>query len=222
MTQLFSTIEGIDVHLNRSTGGPDPDLRFPLMCLPGLCGTRFDSVPDKVPYIGPPKGRTFDLPGAVPDRLKIGVIWESSDAARHRRLSNVPLRELLPLAARRDVTLYSLQKGPAAVDLMRFLASGLIHDLSNEIDDYLDMARAMSALDLVIAVDSVSTQLAAAMGLEIWVMADYACDWRWRRSGEKTPWYPTARIFRQSEPGDWAGVIAEVSQALTAGRSPAG
>ena len=83
------------------------------------------------------------------------------------------------------------------------------------IEDYLDMSRALATLDLVIAVDSGAAQLAGAMGLKVWLLADYACDWRWLRAGERTPWYPTARVFRQKQPGDWSSVLSKVEDSLT-------
>ncbi len=113
----------------------------------------------------------------------------------------------------------SLQLGTPAEQARRGPAVLALTDAASELGDFADTAALIEALDLVIAVDTSVVHLAGALGRPVWVLVAYAPDWRWLLEGEGTPWYPTARLFRQSEPGNWSGVIARVQQELQALRS---
>jgi len=88
-------------------------------------------------------------------------------------------------------------------------------DLAEELQDFADTAAAMQALDLVVAVDTSVAHLAGALGVPVWVMLPFAPDWRWLVDRADSPWYPSARLFRQSAPGDWHSVAESVVSALT-------
>jgi ADP-heptose:LPS heptosyltransferase len=90
----------------------------------------------------------------------------------------------------------------------------VLHDLGAALGDFADTAAAMSALDLVITVDTSPAHLAGAIGKPVWLLLTYAPDWRWFLEREDSPWYPTARLFRQTTRGDWAPVIARVAAEL--------
>ena len=119
------------------------------------------------------------------------------------------MRSLLSLA---QTQFYSLQKGEAAAELQGL--EGSIVDLSPQLDDFADTAAAIAALDLVITIDTSVAHLAGAMGKPVWVLLSFAPDWRWMVDRTDSPWYPTARLFRQPAPGDWQSVMAEVQSAL--------
>jgi hypothetical protein len=110
------------------------------------------------------------------------------------------------------VTFYSLQLGNAAKQVES--CGHPMHDLGSELTDWRDTAAVLQQLDLLIAVDSAVANLAGAMGLPVWVALYAVSDWRWLLEGSTTPWYPTARIFRQSRVGDWGTVFAEVAAEL--------
>ncbi len=125
---------------------------------------------------------------------------------------------LAPIAALPGVHLISLQKGDG-LDQLGSLPSGmrvetLGPDLDAGPDAFLDTAAIMMSLDLVIACDTAIAHLAGALGRPIWLLLSHNPDWRWLTEREDSPWYPTARLFRQTQPGDWAGVIAKVAQAI--------
>ena len=113
------------------------------------------------------------------------------------------------------VTFYSVQVGDAAKRQAVGRLPALV-DWTAELRDFADTAALVSALDLVIAVDTSTGHVAGAVGKETWLMVPFLLDWRWLVGREDTPWYPATTLFRQSSPGDWAGVVARVAEALAA------
>jgi ADP-heptose:LPS heptosyltransferase len=112
---------------------------------------------------------------------------------------------------------YSLQKGPAADELKsgkRQAASGNITDWTTELSDFADTTTLISALDLVITIDTAVAHLAGALGKPTWVLLPFASDWRWLRDRSDSPWYPTMRLFRQPRPGDWDTPVRQIAQQL--------
>ena len=125
----------------------------------------------------------------------------------------MPASCLQPLVETGGTTFFSLQVGSAAKDLDA-LAGGAVHDLAPEIDDFADTAAIIASLDLVISVDTAVAHLAGALGRPVWLLLPFVGEWRWLLDREDTPWYPTMRLFRQKAPGDWAGVVERVVEAL--------
>jgi ADP-heptose:LPS heptosyltransferase len=125
----------------------------------------------------------------------------------------MPASCLQPLVEAGETTFFSLQVGSAAKDLGE-LAGGAVHDLAPEIDDFTTTAAIIANLDLVISVDTAVAHLAGALGRPVWLLVPFVGEWRWLLDREDTPWYPTMRLFRQKAPGDWAGVVERVVEAL--------
>jgi hypothetical protein len=115
---------------------------------------------------------------------------------------------LLPLLEAWGCAFYGLQKAASGP-----LPGGLTH-LGGEFEDFADTAAVISLMDLVISVDTSVAHLAGAMGAPVWLLLPYAADWRWLQDRSDSPWYPTARLFRQARPGDWESVTREVLEAL--------
>ena len=88
--------------------------------------------------------------------------------------------------------------------------------LGEKLSDFADTAALIENLDLVISVDTVVAHLAGALGKPVWIMLRHSGEWRWLVGRSDSPWYPTARIFRQETPGDWAGVVSDVIQQMQA------
>jgi hypothetical protein len=110
----------------------------------------------------------------------------------------------------------SLQTGTAAAQTAAPPPGLAVHDFATELTDFADTAALISALDLVITVDTAVAHLAGSLGKPVWILTQFDADWRWLLNRTDSPWYPSARLFRQSSFGDWNGVIAEVSAALHA------
>lgn len=192
---------------------PVYDLWVDQMSLPGLFGTRPDSVPDAAGYLpGDPQAEAaWDaaLPGRRDGmRGRVGIVWAGNPRHSNDRHRSLPPADLAALLRWRRAGWVSLQVGPRAAE------SGL-PSLAPALTDFAQTAAAVAALDLVITVDTSVAHVAGALGVPCWVMLPFAPDWRWLPSaGPRTPWYDSVRLFRQPAPGDWASVIADVGAAL--------
>jgi Flp pilus assembly protein TadD len=182
----------------------------PLLSLPAAFGTTAETIPATMPYLRADPARTANwharLSGLAGRR--IGLVWAGNpdfpfDAAR-----SIPPAMLDRLAGVAHARFVSLQLG-AKVRPSLDLA-----DWTGELCDFADTAALIAALDLVIGVDTAVIHLAGALGRPVWLLNRFAPDWRWGATGDTTPWYPTLRQFRQTDPGDWRPVLDAVRNAL--------
>lgn len=129
-------------------------------------------------------------------------------------MRSCPLAVFAPLAAFRDAVFYRLQPGDGSEAVADTPPGMLLKDLSGHILDFEDTAALVAALDLVITIDTSVAHLAGAMGKPTWLLLPYAADWRWMADCDDSRWYPTMKLFRQPEPGDWDAVIRAVCASL--------
>ena len=190
---------------------PAFDWQCPLMSLPLAFQTASETIPAQVPYIRTPaeaKARAAALPWPAAG-LRVGLVWSGSTTHVKNHLRSLALRQLEPLFGLPNVHFYSLQIGAAAGQLEAFPA---ITDLAPATSDMADTAAQIEQLDLVISVDTSVAHLAGALGRPVWILLSTDPDWRWMLEREDSPWYPTARLFRQREPGNWNEVIERVAR----------
>jgi tetratricopeptide (TPR) repeat protein len=217
---LLQSCPGIDVLMAHGEAPPEFDVFAPLMSLPSILGTTLETVPAYVPYLHVRPELVEAWRGELRPlgRFLIGVAWQGSPGYGHDRLRSFPLAQLEPLARLPGVTLISLQKGPGAEQAHELQGRFPIVDLADRIDretgPFLDTAAIIKTLDLVVGCDSALVHLAGALGAPVWVAHTLVCDWRWMMNREDSPWYPTARLFRQTSLGDWAGVFTRMADAL--------
>src|SRR6201999_2565587 len=131
------------------------------------------------------------------------------------RQRSVALSQLSALTEVPGVNFYSLQKGSAAKDILDMPIDITLVDLSTYLTDFSDTASALSNLDLLITVDTAVAHLAGALGKPVWILLTKNPDWRWLLDREDSPWYPTARLFRQDDGRTWDSVVARVHAALS-------
>jgi len=203
---------------------PDFDIESPLLSLPAVFATTVETVPWPGAYLGADPELAIEKRLQFPclqhasnpseRSLRVGIAWAGNPRykADHRR--SVDLSVLLPLLRIPAVTFVALQKGPAAAQLSNLPSDVLLFDGSSRDRDLAESAALVSMLDLVITTDTCIAHLAGAMGKPVWILLPHLSDWRWMEKIETTPWYPTARLFRQSTPGDWAGVVDRVVREL--------
>ncbi|MBC8106809.1 MAG: glycosyltransferase, partial [Anaerolineae bacterium] len=146
-------------------------------------------------------------------KKRVGIIWAGNAKPDAKR--NIPARLLQPLAglAPANVQLFSLQKHDAATYTAPPPQLNLI-DLAPQLTDFLETAAAMSAMDLIITIDTATAHLAGGLGRPTWTLLPFSPDWRWQLDREDSQWYPTMRLFRQSKENDWTEVIARVAKEL--------
>ncbi len=212
LVRLMKSLEGIEAVIAGPEEAGDFDCHCPMMSLPLAMGAKFETIPDRVPYLGADEKEISKwarrLAPLSPQKPRIGLAWAGSArlhlpslAMTDRRRSISPTM-LEPLLQNKTIAFFSLQKeGPKAPQ-----ALGLI-DLMQECADFADTAALISNIDLVITVDTAIAHLAGALGKPVWVMNRFDSCWRWQRQSDKTPWYPTMRLFHQPEAGDWESVI---------------
>jgi tetratricopeptide (TPR) repeat protein len=218
---LLETCPGIDRLVAQGGVLPDFEVYAPLMSLPRILGTTLENLPASVPYLHarPELVESWRRELRPLGRFLVGVAWQGSPGYALDRDRSFPLAQLEPLALLPGVALISLQKGPGSEQIHEASERFPIVDLSDRIDretgPFLDTAAIMKSLDLVIGCDSAIVHLAGALGAPVWVAHTFARDWRWMLGREDSPWYPTARLFSQTRPGDWEGVFSQMAEALS-------
>ncbi|MEA2778876.1 MAG: hypothetical protein QOK29_420 [Rhodospirillaceae bacterium] len=196
---------------------PPFDQQCPLLSLARLSGTTPATIPADVPYLLAEKAAAARWAARLDGRrLRVGFVWTGNPDHPNDHNRSLPIEQLSPLFDLPDISFCSLQTGPRAGDLGRLTNFGSGLDLSGELVDFAETAAVVANLDLVVAVDTAVAHLAGAMGKPVWLMLPRAPDWRWMLEREDSPWYPTARLFRQPQAGDWDSVIARIAEDLRA------
>jgi tetratricopeptide (TPR) repeat protein len=208
------------------TGHPLPafDFHCPLMSLPLAFRTELATIPAAIPYLkaDPVQSKIWKDRLGAKTKLRVGLVW--SGGIRPNQPVSVNQRRNIPLArfavlTNPDVTFYSLQKGqPGESELAELRASEWngpeILDFTAAIGNFADTAAFIDNLDLVISVDTAAAHLAGALGKPVWILNRFDTEWRWLLERTDSPWYPTARLFRQEKPGDWDSVLRHVKAEL--------
>jgi hypothetical protein len=220
MGPLLSTIPGVKQYCHRWTDVPGHAAHCRLSSVPYLVHTMPDTIPAKVPYLFADKERVAAwrtkldamLPAGLP---RIGLAWTGRPTHPNDRRRSMPLSRLAPLATAGRASFVSLQKPMPAADQVTLGSFPGMTDISEDLKDFGETAAVIDNLDLVITVDTAMGHLTGALGKPVWIMLAKAADWRWLLQRSDSPWYPTARLFRQQRPGAWDPVIQDVAAALT-------
>ena len=210
LRRLLEGMPSLNGVLQRGDRLPDVDVQLPILSLPHRLGTSFETLPKEIPYIPFNPDAAPDL--GVTSGLKIGLAWAGRPTHKNDFNRSVSLDVLKPLFELSGATWVSLQIDARHDDA---ISAGLpLRDLRPQITDFADTASAIGALDLVISVDTAVAHLAGALGKDVWILLPFSPDWRWLMDRDDSPWYPSARLFRQQSAGDWGEVIRRVASAL--------
>ncbi|MGA7972910.1 MAG: tetratricopeptide repeat protein [Pseudolabrys sp.] len=218
MTTLVTPLAGGIEVIARGSAVPAFDAYCPLLSLPLAFGTQLDTVPSVTPYL---HAQAEDIAGwnerlGDKRRPRIGLAWSGNPNHLRDSERSIALEALLPLTAL-DASFVSVQKDVRAADASALAGRSDILQVGEHLKDFADTAALIAALDLVITVDTSVAHLAGALGKPVWLLLPYIPDWRWLLERETSPWYPTARLFRQDETRRFDGVIARVREALSCG-----
>jgi Glycosyltransferase family 9 (heptosyltransferase) len=216
---LLSELSGVSKCLSYRTGKfPDFDMYCPMSSLPLAFGTTLETVPSAVPYL-PAAPRAYVEAWkqrlGPHDRLRVGLVWSGNPKHANDHNRSLPLRALSPIRDL-DATFISLQKDPRPEDQAVLREWTEIVDLTAHLTDFVETAALVSCLDLVITVDTSVAHLAGALGCPTWILLPYTPDYRWLLNRDDSPWYPSVRLFRQTESRDYADVIQRVRSELIA------
>lgn len=213
---LLGTIPGVEA-CSRGTR-PSYDCWVDQMSLPLLFGTTPATIPSPAGYLVPNPALAARWELRLPDGLRVGLAWAGNPLHSNDRRRSMPASALAPLVAVGHGALVSLQVGPRARDMAKLYGMA---DYASQMTEWSETAAAVSALDLVITVDTAVAHLAGALGIPVWLMLPHAPDWRWMLGRDDSPWYAGMRLFRQDRPGDWGGVADRVAAALAGIARPA-
>ncbi|MGN6367493.1 MAG: tetratricopeptide repeat protein [Phycisphaerae bacterium] len=216
LVEVIRTIPGVGEVLPDTAPPPEFDFHIPLMSLPGIFKTTLATIPNSVPYIAadPQKKSRWQSEFARHNgNLKIGIAWEGGPFQPENRLRSASLAAFAPLADL-PITVFSLQKGPAAAQAKSPPPGMDFHDLATHIHDFTDTAAIIDALDLVISIDTCIVHIAGALAKPVWTLLAYFRGHMWMTHRPDSPWYPTMRLFRQPSFDNWPAVIANVRTEL--------
>jgi tetratricopeptide (TPR) repeat protein len=216
LASLLSRLEGVASCHARGEKLPAFDVHCPLGSLPLAFKTEPGNVPAQIPYLRADESRLAKwrprieaLPGK-----RIALAWAGNADHANDRNRSIDLSLLEPLLALEGVSFLSMQRELREKDAEILARYANVTQLGSELADMDDTAAVSALADLTISVDTSVVHLAGSMGRPVWVMLPFAPDWRWTLNDERTPWYPQARLFRQSALADWQSTITMVRAEL--------
>jgi tetratricopeptide (TPR) repeat protein len=211
---LAQCLPGVARVLREGEMAPDCDFQLPLGSLPAVLGTRATTIPAAIPYLGADKSKVAawrqrrPVPAIKP---RIGLACSGNRALKNDGNRSLPLERLAPLFEFGELVLLQTEVREEDEATLR---GSRVRDLRADLRDFSDTAAVIDGLDLVISVDTAVAHLAGAMGKDVWILLPFVPDWRWQLQRADSPWYPSARLFRQPEPGRWDAVVQDVVTAL--------
>lgn len=196
---------------------PPVDYQTPLMSLPLAFKTDLATIPASPFYFkadNAKKENWKSRQNSADGKLKIGLVCSGNAGNTNDHRRSMPLQEFAPLLQLDGAEFFLVQKDIREADQTYLLQASKLRQAANDIADFDDTAAIIASLDLVISVDTSVAHLSGALGTPVWILLPWAPDWRWLLDRDDSPWYPSARLFRQDQAGDWQGVIERVSSAL--------
>jgi Tfp pilus assembly protein PilF len=218
LVALLRTVDGVADVVAQGSPLPAFDAWLPLLSVPGVLGTGLADVPAHVPYVAADAARVADVRAVLgPDdgRLRVGLAWAGNPRNTLDRRRSMPPAALAPLLRRTGMRWLSLQRADDERGLAGLPEVAVLERLAAR-EDFDGAAAIVAACDAVVSVDTSFVHLAGALGRPVLAMLPFAADWRWLVGRNDSPWYPTARLFRQPAPGDWDAVVRAVGEALDA------
>lgn len=215
LVSLFRSIKEAATVVSFNESVPVCSYQVPLLTLPRIFGTTLQNIPSTCPYltVSVERQRKWSaLMSTYCQSPRIGIVWAGKSYPDPLR--SCCLADFAPVAEVGSATYFSLQLGSGAEEVNKPPPGMQLIDLTDHINDFADTAALIEQLDLIVSIDTAVAHLAGALGKPVFLLLPYAPDWRWLLDRSDSPWYPTARLFRQERPGDWSGVVRHVQRAL--------
>jgi tetratricopeptide (TPR) repeat protein len=216
LKKLLKDLEGVSLVLGQGERLPDFDIHCPLMSLPLAFQADLAAITGS-PYLrsDPEKLTEWQARLGNAHSRKVGLVWSGSAGHPHDHSRSLALEDIKALVTART-SYYCLQKEWRAAEPPAMVSASGIEVLGDALKDFSDTAAVVSLMDVVITVDTSVAHLAGALGKEVWILLPFSPDWRWLLERSDSPWYSSARLFRQPALGDWASVLGQVQAALAA------
>jgi Flp pilus assembly protein TadD len=206
LVPFLKTLPGVEV-ISKCDPLPRYDVWIDQMSLPHVFGTTLDTIPSPSGYLSADPALIAARRASLPPTMRIGLVWGGNPMHRNDHQRTPPAEVFAPLLALPDRHVISLIPDRAL--------PGMVCP-ARPLTNYAETAALISALDLIVTVDTSVAHVAGALGRPAWVLLPFAPDWRWLLNRNDTPWYDSLRLFRQPAPGDWRSVISSVVAALAA------
>jgi len=214
LVKLFESIDGLTQVCSEDDAEiPQHDFYLPLLSCALRFDTTIDNIPTDFPYLFPAKER-IEI-GLDDSKTNIGIVWSSSRTNKDFKNKYIGIKNYAELLKIKGTKWFSLQAGDDASQIKEAGLDGEIVDLSNLLTDFATTAAIIDSLDIVITTDTSVAHLCGAMNKKAWVLTPKPADWRWMQEGDSTPWYPSLKIFRQEESGEWGAPILQIKEALS-------
>lgn len=217
---VLGTLAGVDRLLQKADRPPAFDYQSPLLSLPLAFGTRLQDIPASIPYLrsDPQKVSRWRQQLGPRRKPRVGLVWSGSPkhtGDRDRSIALADFRHALPAACEFISLQKELRRNDEAL-LLQKQPQPQIRDVRESLGDFSETAALCETLDLVISVDTSVAHLAGALGKPVWILLPFVPDWRWLLGRDDSPWYPGARLYRQTRRGDWSSLLARVRADLAA------
>lgn len=218
LEKIMQSLQGVSQIITVGDALPSFDLHCPLMSLPAAVGTKLESLPANIPYlwVRPERHSQWlkrldedDRERGRSGRFRIAIIWSGNPEQANDYNRSVSLASLLPLLEL-PVDLHVAQRDIREPDLEVLAAHQQIRNWSQELSNFEETAALLASVNLVLSVCTSVAHLAGAMNRPVWILLPYAADYRWMCGSVDTPWYPSAKLFRQETPGSWDTTVARV------------
>lgn len=217
LENLLQGVEGVSMTYRQDEALPPHSAHVSLMSLPRLFQVHLGKVPANVPYITTPFSKIVAWKEALTpfrDTICIGLRWAGNPDNTQDRGRSIPLKLFEALADIPNVTWVNLQANPLSEEERQSAEKLGLKDFSDRLADFTDTAALVEQLDLVISVDTAVLHLAGALGRPVWGLLKASPHWPWLLERDDSPWYPSARLFRQKTAGDWKAVVGQLTSLL--------
>ena len=213
---LWRLIRGVPGLLVVSRGDslPSFDLHCWLLSLPRILKTTLETVPPQLDLRSDPQLVAYWRKKLPAEGLKVGIVWSGNRAQKDDRDRSIPFNQILPLLTAQNVSFVTLNPDLSAEEKEALLGFPQVMMIGSEFRDFADTAAVVDNLDLVISADTASAHLAGALGTEVWVLLRYSPAWQWLLGRDDSPWYRTARLWRQTSTAGWPELVDRVARSL--------